>query len=91
MTNLRNLIGLFLVFTLFFTACKKETLTPESTEITSPATTTPTTVDVATQTRAMAAVASMAQSRNGDNLDTLDNDCGCFALFDGIDLDADYE
>ena len=73
MTNLRNFIGLFLVSLLFFTACKKDNVTPETADSQTPETINTPAIDLATQTRAMAAVASMANSRNGDNLDTLDN------------------
>jgi len=91
MTNLRNFIGLFLVTLLCLTACKKDNVTPETADSQTPPTTNSSTIDLATQTRAMAAVASMANSRNGDNLDTLDNDCGCYDLFDGIDLEAPHD
>lgn len=88
MTNLRNFIGLFLVAFLCFTACKKDNLTPETADTETPETISAPTLDIATQTRAMAAVASMSNSRNSD---TLTNDCGCYDLFDGIDLDAPHE
>ncbi len=90
MTNLRNFIGLFLVSLLCFTACKKDNVTPQTADSQTPETINSPTIDLATQTRAMAAVASMANARNGNNLDTLENDCGCYDLFDGIDLDAPH-
>ena len=90
MTNLRNFIGLFLVSLLFFTACKKDNITPETVDNTSPENSTNIAIDAATQTRAMAA-ATFANSRNNENSDTTFNDCGCYDLFDGVDFDAPHE
>lgn len=89
MTNLKSFFGLFLVSLLFFTACKKDRITPETADNNTPSTT-DVTIDGATQTRAMAA-ATMANSRNNNsNPDTTFNDCGCYDLFDGIDFDAPH-
>lgn len=91
MTNLKRFFGLFLVSLLFFTACKKDAITPETVENTSPENSTNIAIDGATQTRAMAA-ATMANSRNNEsNPDTTFNDCGCYDLFDGIDFDASHD
>lgn len=97
MMNLRNFIGLFLISLLFFTACKKDAITPENTT-TSPnppptTTVTPTTdtpLNTATTIRAMAAAASVAHSRNNES-DTTETDCGCYDLFDEVDFDASHE
>ena len=90
MTNLRNFIGLFFVSILFFTACKKDSITPDTAENTSPENITNTAINAATQTRAMAA-ATFANSRDNSNPDTTFNDCGCYDLFDGVDFDASHE
>ncbi len=91
MTNLKSFLGLFLVSLFFFTACKKDNLTPETVENTSPENNTNINIEQATQTRAMAA-ATIANSRNNEeNPDTTFNDCGCYDLFDGIDFDASYD
>ncbi len=93
MMNFRNFIGLFLISFLFFTACKKDNVTPENT--TSNTSTTPVTpstdtpLNTATTTRAMAAAASVAHSRNNES-DTTDTDCGCYDLFDEVDFDASH-
>ena len=90
MTKLRNFIGLFLVSLVFFTACKKESITPTDTNI--PTAETPTTaISNATGTRAMMAATMQAHSRNGGENDTTFNDCGCYDLFDGVDFDASHE
>lgn len=97
MMNLRNFIGLLLVSLLFFTACKKDAITPENTttntNIPPTTTVTPTTdtpLNIATTTRAMAAAASVAHSRNNES-DTTETDCGCYDLFDEVDFDASLE
>ena len=88
MTNLKFFFGLLLVSLLFFTACKKDSITPDVAN-NSPENITNTAIDAATQTRAMAA-ATMANSRD-NNPDTTDTDCGCYDLFDGVDFDASHE
>ena len=90
MTNLKSFFGLFLISLLFFTACKKDNLTPETAENTTPENSTNIAIDAATQTRAMAA-ATIANSRDNSNPDTTDTDCGCYDLFDDIDFDASHE
>jgi len=90
MTNLRNFIGLFLVSLLFFTACKKDRITPDTVENTTPENITNLPIDAATQTRAMAA-ATIANSRDNSNPDTIFNDCGCYDLFDAVDFDAPHD
>jgi len=94
MMNLRNFIGLLLVSLLFFTACKKDTITPNTTTNTNTPTTpvtpsTDTPLNSATTTRAMAAAASVAHVRNNES-DTTDTDCGCYDLFDEVDFDASH-
>ncbi|GEM_PF-3123325 len=88
MTNLKSFFGLFLISLLFFTACKKDRITPETVENNSPENIINITIDAATQTRAMAA-ATMANSRDNSNPDT--TDCGCYDLFDDVDFDASHE
>ena len=39
----------------------------------------------------MAAAAVVANSRNNNDPDSLQNDCGCYDLFEGIDFDAPHE
>jgi len=90
MTKLKSFFGLFLVSLLFFTACKKDNVTPETAENTAPENITDIAIDAATQIRAMAA-ATLANSRNNEiNPDTTFNDCGCYDLFDGIDFNASH-
>ena len=77
---------------LFFTACKKDSITP-TTQINQENTPTvnntdPNSISQATQTRAMAA-ATVASARNNNN--STPDDCGCYAIFEGIDMDAPYE
>lgn len=96
MMNLRNFIGLLLVSLVFFTACKKDNITPDNstnntntpTTTVTPSTDTP--LNIATTTRAMAAAASVANSRNNES-DTTDTDCGCYDLFDEVDFDASHK
>ena len=90
MTKLKSFFGLFLVSLLFFTACKKDSITPETVENNSPENITNIDIDAATQTRAMAA-ATFANSRNNSNPDSTEMDCGCYDLFDGVDFDASHE
>ncbi|MFK7981055.1 MAG: Kazal-type serine protease inhibitor, partial [Saprospiraceae bacterium] len=90
MTKLKSFFGLFLVSLLFFTACKKDRITPETVENNSPENITTIDINAATQTRAMAA-ATFANSRNNSNPDSMDMDCGCYDLFDGVDFDASHE
>lgn len=97
MIRLRNLSFLVLMVGLLFASCEKEPLTsttpatPSSTPATaasSISTPTATATNAATSLRALAAAARTSHGNNEGLIDSLDNPCGCYDLFNEIDFEG---